>query len=296
MQAVSRRTGVPAPTIRAWERRYGVPRPGRSAGRQRLYSDDDIRLIEWLRAQAADGVRVARAVELWREGLAAQPAPQPGAGEPPEWLAEVLLQALLRQDLAGAESTLTRALALYDPDTVAAGVIRPALVEIGDRWHRGEVEIAVEHLASQMIRNALGSLLRLVMAEHDGPMVLVAAAPGERHELGALMVAIAAARRGLRVRFLGADVPADSLARVVAALRPAAVVLSATMEEHVGHLAEAAGLLARSAHAPAIAFGGRGFERRPQLAANIPGALLDPDLGRAATQLRALVANGPGAR
>src|SRR3954454_9019836 len=55
IQAVARRTGVPAPTIRAWERRYGLPRPSRSEGRQRLYSEDDVRVIEGLGGRRGGG-------------------------------------------------------------------------------------------------------------------------------------------------------------------------------------------------------------------------------------------------
>ena len=42
INAVAEMTGVPAPTLRAWERRYGIPRPGRSESSYRLYSDADV--------------------------------------------------------------------------------------------------------------------------------------------------------------------------------------------------------------------------------------------------------------
>lgn len=290
IQAVSRRTGVPAPTIRAWERRYGLPRPGRTEGRQRLYSDDDVHVIEWLRARTAEGVSAARAAALWRDQAAVPHPPLRSVGEAPEVLSEALFATLLRHDPAEAESAISQALALYDTETVCSRVIRPALVDIGECWHRGEVEVATEHLATQVVRSALGSLLRLVTAEHDGPLVLVATPAGELHELGALMLAIAAARRGLQVRFLGANVPSDSLQRLAATLRPAGVTLSATVREHVAELARAAALLTHSAHPPKIALGGQAFEQDPGLADGIPGLLLVSDLAAAATQLGALLA------
>ena len=57
INAVAEMTGVPAPTLRAWERRYGIPRPGRSESSYRLYSDADVadgrqRLVEHTPRQA----------------------------------------------------------------------------------------------------------------------------------------------------------------------------------------------------------------------------------------------------
>src|SRR3954471_16553452 len=110
IQAVARRTGVPAPTIRAWERRYGLPRPSRSEGRQRLYSEDDVRVIEWLRARIAEGLSVARAAALWHAVIAMPPADKPGGGKPPGALAAALLDALLRHEVAAADATIAHAL------------------------------------------------------------------------------------------------------------------------------------------------------------------------------------------
>src|SRR6476661_3974138 len=63
-RAVVRRTGVPADTFRAWERRYGVPSPQRTAGGHRLYSDRDIAIIRWLRDRTAEGINISHAVQL----------------------------------------------------------------------------------------------------------------------------------------------------------------------------------------------------------------------------------------
>src|SRR5690348_6050098 len=71
--AVVQRTGVPATTFRAWERRYGYPKPRRDTGGQRLYSERDIDSIRWLSEQTAQGVAISRAVEMLRGGYAAPP-------------------------------------------------------------------------------------------------------------------------------------------------------------------------------------------------------------------------------
>ena len=68
--AVVQRTGVPATTVRAWERRYGYPKPHRDSAGQRLYSEHDIQAIRWLSDQTTHGVAISRAVEMLRGGHA----------------------------------------------------------------------------------------------------------------------------------------------------------------------------------------------------------------------------------
>ena len=66
LKAVVKETGVKPDTLRAWERRYGLPQPGRTEGGHRLYSQRDVDIIKWLVARQEEGMRIKRAVELWR--------------------------------------------------------------------------------------------------------------------------------------------------------------------------------------------------------------------------------------
>ena len=69
LKVVLKETGLAADTLRAWERRYGLPTPGRSAGGHRLYSQRDIEIIKWLMARQAEGLSISRAVDLWNEQI-----------------------------------------------------------------------------------------------------------------------------------------------------------------------------------------------------------------------------------
>src|SRR4051812_824373 len=123
IQAVARRTGVPAPTIRAWERRYGLPSPQRTPGRQRLYSDDDVHFIAWMRKRTGEGVSAGRAADLWRDTMSHDQAAAPVASaQPPLALSQAFVQAILRHDTSRAESVLGQAFALYDLETVCTRV------------------------------------------------------------------------------------------------------------------------------------------------------------------------------
>ena len=71
LKVVLKETGLNADVLRAWERRYNLPHPQRTPGRHRLYSEYDIEIVKWLRARQAEGLSISRAVELWKEIIAA---------------------------------------------------------------------------------------------------------------------------------------------------------------------------------------------------------------------------------
>lgn len=64
IHAAGRLTGLKPGTLRAWERRYGIPSPGRRPNGHRLYTEYDIRLVRWLRAQTNAGLTIGRAVDF----------------------------------------------------------------------------------------------------------------------------------------------------------------------------------------------------------------------------------------
>ncbi len=75
LKAVVQETGLKPDTLRAWERRYGLPVPQRTESGHRLYSQKDIRLLKWLIARQDEGMSISRAVELWRRVEAEEPDP-----------------------------------------------------------------------------------------------------------------------------------------------------------------------------------------------------------------------------
>jgi len=161
--AVVQRTGVPATTFRAWERRYGAPKPRRDARDQRLYSERDIQTIRWFSEQTSHGVAISRAVAMLRGGYAAfgncsAPA-VPSAARSFAALRTELLDALLAFDLSRADRLRAEAFALFSIEDVCLHIIEPLLVEVGHRWHAGELSVADEHHISSFIRARLFSLL-----------------------------------------------------------------------------------------------------------------------------------------
>jgi MerR family transcriptional regulator, light-induced transcriptional regulator len=232
---LSRRVGVRAELLRAWESRYGLLQPTRSAGGFRLYSPSDERRVRAMRAHLAAGYSAAEAARL----AVAEPVAAADAEVTSLELAESaqeLAAALDAYDDARANAVLDRLLAAYGTGTVLVGVVLPYLHELGERWARGQASVAQEHFASHVLRGRLLGLAR-GWGQGTGPRALLACAPGELHDLGLLAFGLALRARGWRVSFLGSDTPLDTLMDAAEALRPELVVVAATARERLAAIA-----------------------------------------------------------
>jgi DNA-binding transcriptional MerR regulator/methylmalonyl-CoA mutase cobalamin-binding subunit len=223
---LSRRSGVSPELLRAWERRYGLLRPTRSAGGLRLYSPDDLGRVRVMQQHLADGFAAAEAAALAM-------APAQDAAEnllEPAAARRRLEDALSAFDEARAQEILDALLSGTTLDAALTGVLVPYLHELGERWARGEASVAQEHFASGVIRGRLLGLAR-GWGRGLGPRVLLACAPGEQHDLGLVAFGLALRARGWRILYLGADAPVDSILGAADASAPAFVVVSAVSSE-----------------------------------------------------------------
>jgi methanogenic corrinoid protein MtbC1 len=225
--ALTRRTGVPADTIRKWELRYGVLRPERTAGGQRRYSERDVARVEWLKARLAEGYRIGEAAALLGDSGVT-------AGTSAELRGE-LVDATARSDVSALSAGVEHALSLGSIERAFVEVLGPALVEIGERWERGELSVAQEHLATSAVAAALQRLLADARASVRG-VVVSACAPGEHHEIGLLMLSVLLRADGWQVAYLGADTPLADAVALAERLDASMLCLSATMPEHAASL------------------------------------------------------------
>lgn len=295
IKAVVQRTGVPADTVRAWERRYGVPRPERTPAGQRRYSERDIAVIGWLRERTSEGMTISQAVSLL-QALGQERAVAPGipqtAGGPRDHAAVVrdLLAAFLRYDQPAAEAVIGEAFVLFGVEETANRVLRPALVEIGELWHRAEIPTTTEHFASQLVKRKLVGLIG-VYDRHDAPWtVVIGCAPEEEHEIGALLVCLFMMRQGWQVIYLGPNVPIGDLMRTVSQTHPDMVCISASSVASAHHVAAIGETLrALEEPRPIYSYGGRAFNDHPELRARVPGLFLAEDARQAVDTARALL-------
>jgi MerR family transcriptional regulator, light-induced transcriptional regulator len=233
INVVSELTGVPSATLRAWERRYGVPTPARTAAAYRLYSDVDVQELKRMRDLCDGGLAIAEAARVVRADrpaaaeLIALPEGERPAG--PALARDAIVDAVLAFDPARIEAEVGRAMYLGSAQEVFELVLGPALRRIGDLWHAGSITIAQEHVASGIIEGATGGLARLAQPSDARWRALLACVEGEDHVIGLHGVAIQMAGWGARSVILGARTPPAALAGAIAHLDPDVVGLSVTV-------------------------------------------------------------------
>lgn len=272
---LSRRLGVSDHVLRAWESRYGLLQPVRSAGGFRLYSEADALRVRRMQAHLARGLSAAEAAQAVLgedngadHGRAAAPDRYtPAASE----LSGTLRQALDAFDEPAAQAALDRLVFDLSVTTVLRDVMLPYLTELGERWERGTASIAQEHFASNVIRGRLAGLARGWGNGH-GPRAVLACPPGELHDLALMVFGIALNRNGWRIDYLGMNTPVEELTRTVDARHPDLVVLAATLPENLEpHAAQLTALARRSP----LALAGAGAT--PEIAAAVGARLLTGD-------------------
>ena len=303
--AVVRRTGVPADTFRAWERRYGLPHPARTESNQRLYSDRDIATITWLRNQTRTGLTISQAVVRYcaheMPGAPADPEVRPD-GSRMTGLRDEVVAAFVDFDTERAERVVEETLALVPVEAVCLHVLQPALYEIGERWARGPAGVDAEHFATAFVLSKLGALFHLSQpGVGRGPLVAACLA-GEEHQVGLLLTCLFLSRRGFRVIYLDANLPLDDLLRTIERVQPPLVFLSASLPQSALRLADATRELrercrelerTRGVRCPKIGYGGQVFLALPELQAGIEGVFLGCDAAEAVMKVETLLADRP---
>lgn len=277
-KAVALETAVPPDTFRAWERRYGVPQPQRTQGGHRLYSERDIAVIRWLRDRTAEGMNISHAVMLLSnviEDGGAIPIINTTRGL--DQVVGELTQCLVSFDAITAERLLSEAFSIHPFEHVLLDLIQPVMVEIGEQWHRGDINVATEHFATEFIRRKLSSLVNIFESVATRETIVIGCAPHELHDVGVLLVSLFLVRRGWRVIYLGARVPQSDLMETIAKVKPELVCLASTTAESVNSLRDVA--VAVHQHFPQVKFGygGRIFNISPELRTHMPGTFLGHD-------------------
>jgi len=307
LKAVIQETGLKPDTLRAWERRYGLPQPKRTAGGHRLYSQRDIEMLKWLVARQEEGLSISRAVALWQQLKAdgQDPLRDPAYGLPettvtpafiPQGdkiadLRQAWLNACLAFDEATAEQVLTYAFALFPAETVCFEILRQGLADVGEGWYRDQVSVQQEHFTAELTMRRLEALVAATPAPTRPGRVLIGCSPEDMHTFGPLLLTFLLRQRGWDVVYLGARVPVDRLEATVNTVRPHLVILTAQQLISAAAMLDVGQLLQRL-QVP-LAFGGRIFNLLPDLRQRIPGHFLGERLETAPHFIEQLLTSFP---
>ncbi|MEX1178770.1 MAG: MerR family transcriptional regulator [Nitriliruptor sp.] len=224
---VSRRTGVAVPTLRAWERRYGLLAPARTEGGHRLYSEQDVDRVRAMMELTAAGWSASAAARqvLHAPASITRLTPLAGEGGAAELISR-LARAIDAFDAPASDTAVDDVFARFELPRALDEVILPVLRHVGDGWEDDPRIIAREHFATNTLRPRLQRLLR-THPRASARVCLAAAPEGEEHDLGLLACAVVAADAGWRVHYLGARTPTAAMERAVAELTPDVVIVGA---------------------------------------------------------------------
>jgi DNA-binding transcriptional MerR regulator len=305
LRAVVQETGLKADTLRAWERRYGLPVPERSDGGHRLYSRRDIEILKWLASRVAEGLTISRAVELWRNLEAAgedpiadllpttlgQPQPIVDAGSTLDEIREAWISACLRFDEQAADAVISQAFAIFPIETVTHQILRGAMSEIGEKWFSNEISVQQEHFISQLTLKRLDALIIAAPRPTRSERIILTCPPGEDHTISLVMLTLGLKRMGFQVYYFGADTPIDQLGEATSSIKPNLVISSSQqLSTTPGLLSLATKLFEEEIP---FAFGGGIFNMVADLQEKIPGHFLGETLDGVYGQIEKIVSVAP---
>lgn len=298
IRTVSERTGLSPEVLRVWERRYAAVEPVRSEGGQRLYSDREVEKLRLLRrvtqAGRAIGVVAGMSVEeLTRMALEDDEArvrlEEREVRSRDRAIAQARDLAMLqtrRLDASGLETLLRRTVVVSGMPTFLEEVAAPFMRVVGEAWHEGRITAAHEHLATRVVQRVIEGSIAELSAVDGAPAIVLATPAGERHEMGALLAAAAAAAEGWRIYYLGADLPAADIAATAEAVDARAVAVSVVfVEDREAAAGELRELRRRLSASTGLVVGGGASEEAAE-GLGVEGMLVTSDLDELRATLR----------
>ncbi|WP_323791146.1 B12-binding domain-containing protein [Nocardioides sp.] len=217
MSEASALLGVPAPTLRSWERRYDMPTTPRTEGGHRRYLHSEVVQLRLMRDEVAAGRPAAEAARHVRAIL-----------DPENPLSERIadmMRGTAAQDAAAIRAVLDSAhLTLGLPGTID-GVLLPGMRQVGAWWETGRCDVAQEHFATEVVRGWLAKLTTLAPPPTSDRWVLLAVGPRDLHTLGVEALGAVLNERRVGARTLGPRTSPRVLATAAVATEAAAVVV-----------------------------------------------------------------------
>jgi DNA-binding transcriptional MerR regulator/methylmalonyl-CoA mutase cobalamin-binding subunit len=227
---VAKLTGLSRDVIRVWERRFEILKPTRGANRYRNYSDEDVALLRFLKEQLDTGASIGELSKLGREELlsrARATAPQVSfVDDAYSRLLQELLSSLNPLNRVLFEKRVNGAVAVIPFEEALHGILLPLQEQVGQLWHDGHLDVAIEHYVTRQIQQRIFSAMNQLPVAEFGAKVVVACPPGEEHDIAACAVAYRCRVRGCRVHYLGANVPLVSLVKLCEQVEPDLTIMS----------------------------------------------------------------------
>ena len=216
---LARRTGVNPVTLRAWERRYGLLKPQRTAKGHRLYPQEQLERVEAILAWLQRGASVGQVRELLDK-----PTSTPPKGD---WQTRQmqLVEAIANLSQRTLDQQLNQAMALYPAVTLCEQLLLPLLDLLDLRWHNYFNARLEQVFFHSWLRSKLGARVYHDNQLLQGPAVLLAEDSERTFSAGLWLCAWLFTSNGFPVEVLEQPVSGPQLLSAISTFKPRAVLL-----------------------------------------------------------------------
>ena len=233
IKAVADLTGLSTHAIRKWEERYQLLRPARGSNHYRLYNEQDIQLLMYLQWQISKGQTIGQLASLGaphlREAMNHSPIDLHSLAPETQPTALTLITAARQLDHRTIESTIHSIVHKLGLEDALHLALFPALRMLGDMWHQGHLCISGEHLVTHSIRRHLATALRN-SNNVKCPVAIIACAPDNFHEIGAMTAAFLLQKNGWNAVYLGVNSDIDVIRLACERRQGKLIILSIVLE------------------------------------------------------------------
>lgn len=227
---LARLTGISTHTLRVWEKRYGTPVPLRLPSGHRRYPKEEVPRLRAIAKALKEGHRpgkLAKASLSEIENLLNVRSFLPGSSvvhskisefeneNSRELIVESWIEAVHKFSYQTLDDGFFQEWGRLGALNFIIECVIPFLEKIGTGWENGELSISQEHFASERLYDFLGSMWRRINERNNGPKILMATLPEEKHSLGLQMAATVSAISNYRTIYLGTDTPCEEIISAV---------------------------------------------------------------------------------
>ncbi len=246
IKVVEKLTGLTGFVIRAWEKRYGVVAPYRTATNRRVFTEDDVRKLTLLKKATEKGYKISNLASksipeleiLVGEDASGKDTSAEKMDLSAKQYIENSILSISELDAKSLEVSVLKAFVQLPLKTFIDDYVVRLLNITGDMWAAGEISIVHEHFASETLRGFLVDIAGKFHVPQGAPKILVTTPKGQLHEFGMLIAQITAAEAGFEVVSLGINLPAEEIIIAAQTLKPKAVVLSIIIPAQIPELQE----------------------------------------------------------
>jgi methanogenic corrinoid protein MtbC1 len=244
-------TGISEFTLRGWESRYHAFEPNRTVTGRRLYSREDILKLFGLKTLITRGFRIGdiaglnlaelqKLIESHPDGPESRELQNEPAHKLPRkgqrvGLIRKILELTDRYEWDEIQGLIEKKREDLEPPDFIYGFILPLIEQFNRKVGLGQMTVAQEHILSAFIKDNLYAVRVTIRIKSQKPIRLVLATPeGDYHEIGILMASTLAAIHGVKMVYLGPNVPKEDLSETCMRFRATHLLIASTVSKKEG--------------------------------------------------------------